>query len=70
MSAVKLELKKISAELRLDINALLTPEQKARAVELREQRKERRGEMKGKRGRGHRKSDKSFRGGSTTKVAR
>ena len=70
MSAVKLELKKISAELRLDINALLTPEQKAKAVELREQRKERRGEMKGKRGRGQNKGDRSFRGGPSTKMAR
>jgi protein CpxP len=70
MSAVKLELEKISAELRLDINSLLTPEQKAKAVELREQRKERRKEMKEKRGRGQKKSDKSFRGGPCTQIAR
>ena len=70
MSVVKLDLEKIRAELRLDINALLTPEQKAKAVELREQRKERRGEMKGKRGRGQKKNDKSFRGGPSTKMAR
>ena len=70
MSAVKLELKKISAELRLDINALLTPEQKVKAVELREQRRERRTDMKGKRGRGQNKGDRSFRGGPTTKMAR
>ena len=70
MSAVKLELEKISAELRLDIEALLTPEQKAMAVQLREQRKDRHKGMKGKRGRGSSKGERSFRGGSTTKVAR
>ena len=69
MNAVKLELKKISAELRLDINALLTPEQKAKAVELREQRRERRTDMKGKRGRGQNKGERSFRGGPTTDMA-
>ena len=46
MGAVKLELDKIRAELRLDINALLTPEQKAKAIKLREQRRERRTDMK------------------------
>ncbi len=70
MSAVKLELKKIGAELRLDIYALLTPEQKAKAVELKEQHRERRKGMKGKRGRGYAKGEKSFRDGPTTKVAR